>query len=222
MKRKNSNIIFFDLGDTLIYRERSHKDFDKELIKKITGKDTDIIDNILTVMSNQDRGVYSFWIDNDRCRTIQEEEKYNKGFFVKVFNRLGCQDRLDIFIHERNLQVRYKLFSGTLRYLKLLKESNFNLGVATNGRPSRHIVLKQLGIYDYFCPSLVFISDEIGLTKPDKKFYLYIENKLGDLSGATLCDDEDTNLSTAVENGWIGVKIDHNKLGFSVLDKLID
>lgn len=144
-----------------------------------------------------------------------------KIFFLEVFKDLGLTEKdVDNFYNERNNEKRYLLFDRTKNYLERLKEKGLILGVFTNGRPSRRRVLESLEIENYFSKRLIFISDEIGLSKPNLSAFKYVKRKLN--NSVYFVDDDIDSLKTAEEIGWISIKMDHNKEGFTVLEKIIN
>jgi len=215
------SIILFDLGNTLVYRDKSHEDFDVELIGDLLQKKSSDIKPVLDKWSVKFPGIYSFQFDNQYCRTLGKERKYNETFFQKVFTELKNPKMLPVFLEKRSAQIRYNLYPETLKYLQCLTKT-YILGIATNGRPSRRLVMKQLGIADYFNPEMIFISDEIGKAKPERSFYLYVMKKLPDMKKMILGDDEVINLLIAKQCGWETLKIDHKKNGFAVFKDIID
>ncbi len=69
-----------------------------------------------------------------------------------------------------------KLIDGTLDLLQYLK-TKYTLHIVTNGFPEvQHIKMKNSGLLPYF--QEMFISEEIGYNKPDKKIFEHIFEKL--------------------------------------------
>ncbi|MFA6446440.1 MAG: HAD family hydrolase [Candidatus Paceibacterota bacterium] len=214
------NIILFDLGDTLIFRNRDHRSYDLDLISDKFKVDQSTISEALNMSLSAFPGVYSPWKDNSKIRTLSEERQYYASFYTQVFQSLSISQNAESFVEIRLSQQRYFLFPETKAYLKKLYQHGFLLGIFTNGRPSRRLIIKQLNINEFIDPSLIFISDEIGLYKPDPKSFAYVKQHAPDTNIA-LCDDELPNLSTASQMNWGHYQIDHNQSGFKVLDILV-
>lgn len=219
MRKKHNKIILFDLGDTLIYRERPIMDFDISLINEISKIDSSTIKNTILEVEKKYQGIYKHWLDNEKCNTLENEYKYIRSFFTDLFEELGTTNKLDDFLSNRKQEIRYKLFNKAEQYLELLSVK-YDLGIITNGRPSRRDVIKQLKIDLYFNNNLIFISDEIGHSKPDKSFFDFVIKEVGKDTQIIICDDEDRNIEYAKKIGWDSYKIDQKELGFKVLDIL--
>lgn len=212
-------IILFDLGDTLIYRDRSLIDCDLNLICDTYNIPTSKVQKALNKWSITYPGVYSPWKDNNKCFTLESEDIYNKDFFIKVFKELNLDEFVDNYYNQRIRQTWYKIFPKTMFYLSMLRKRSYVLGIFTNGRPSRRRTLEQLNISEYFDPNYFFISDEIKLTKPHLKTFKYIENILSP-NRIIFCDDETQNIQVAKKLNWSAIKINHKKDGFHPLDNI--
>ena len=213
MPQTKNKIILFDLGNTLIYREKTHRQYDIELAQSITKKSGASISTAINRHLSGFPGVYDFNIDNNKCRSLENEDNYNQNFFKLIFADINSADKLDVFMQKRNSQTRYHLFPGSLKILKRLKELDFKLGVASNGRPSRRRIMKQLGIYKYFKPDAIYISDEMGIAKPSSAFFAKITKDFDSFKFA-LYDDEECHIKAAQKKGWDVILINHNSKGF--------
>lgn len=77
-------------------------------------------------------------------------------------------------------QAQIELDPKMLEVLSWLKHHNINMAVLTNG-PTQHQALKisQLGLNQFIPCQQIFISEEVGLSKPDPRVFRYIEMVLG-------------------------------------------
>jgi HAD superfamily hydrolase (TIGR01509 family) len=215
----SANTLLFDLGDTLLHRNRPHVEWDIDLINSVTGIDKQHIQNTINDCLSGFDGIYKFYLDNEKCKTLVAEDAYYMSFFDLVLAKLNASQYLTEFLLKRRNERRYVLYPDTLKYLERLK-TKYTLGVVTNGRPSRHRVLDQLELTPYF--SFIFVSDEIGYKKPDTTFFTYVQNKLQTSSSAViLFDDEEKNIEAAQAFGWTATLIDHKNEGYKVLDRLL-
>ena len=213
--------ILFDLGDTLIYRNKSHLEYDTEWISHLAGANPATVKTTLLHFSIEFPGVYATWKDNHKITTLVQEKDYLLHFFTKVTSAIKFSYSPETLVESRFSQPRYQLFPDAQYYLSQLRSSNYPLGIFTNGRPSRRIILKQLQIENLFLPNLVFISDEIGSTKPNQSAYDYVTS-LAKTNKIILCDDELPNITEAEKLGWKGLRVNHKQKGFQVLDYLIN
>ncbi len=215
-----NQIILFDLGDTLVYRPKKHLDSDVELIAAEYRLNPDKIRKSIIQNTRFYPGVYSPWLDNRKIRNLSQEKNYYSRYFSLVFASLGISQLPEDLIEKRLGQKRYFLFPNSLFYLQQLCKLGYQLGIFTNGRPSRRIVLQELHIDQFFNPKMIFISDELQLTKNDPAAYRLINLQLPS-DKITLCDDEQQFLDLAAETGWTGLLVNQHKLGLSVLDPLV-
>lgn len=213
-------LVLFDLGNTLIYRDKSLIDFDVELIEKLSQLGKVVIKKEVSDLLIEHPEIYNFRVGS--ISNLGDEDERNYVFFESVFGKLEIPNsKLDEFIRLRNEEVRYLLFDGTVEMLSEMKKK-FDLGIVTNGRPSRRRVVQQLKIDSFFTPEFVFISDEVGLAKPDEEFYKYIMNSVDNKNRKIyLCDDEDGNLRFSKEIMIVPVKVDHETFGYEPVYKLL-
>lgn len=210
-------LVLFDLGDTLFYRDKPLIDFDVDLIHEISKTSKESIKQTINLCLEKHIGIYKF--SEDRAENIEAEDQYNYLFFEEVFSLLGMSNKeLLQFISKRNSEIRYKLYPDTIKLLQELKEKGYGIGIITNGRPSRRRIVDQLKLTKYIDNRYFYISDEIGFSKPNPAIYQYINEHSGN-KRMVICDDEDQNLVEAKTHGWSAIKVDHNKNGFSNIYK---
>lgn len=125
----------------------------------------------------------------------------------------------------------YKVYPDVLVFLKevKLKHPHVVLGIISNTDPIVDILLKNLGLHDFF-EDHIYLSYNLGVKKPSKEIFdraiedicskvpgLLESSSLKDLKRRCWhCGDEATNdLHGAEQAGWNGVLIDrHNKYGY--------
>lgn len=211
-------ILLFDLGDTLFFRNKPHIVYDAELINRISSVPTQKAKEILLMNQANFPGMYQFDKDNEFFRSLTAEDNYIHNFFSKVFSDLKIKGALELFLEERKKESRYSLFPNVFKYLSQL-HNYFSLGCITNGRPSRKRVLQQLEILPFFDPAMIFISDEIGCCKPNKDLFSYVDKKISSLQKTiSFFDDEQINLDVAKNLGWRIYLVDHKNKGFEILN----
>ncbi|OGC52372.1 hypothetical protein A2982_00715 [candidate division WWE3 bacterium RIFCSPLOWO2_01_FULL_39_13] len=207
--------IFFDLGNTLLYRSEPLIISDAKLINKIGLISPVVILGVLSKHSFSFPGVYSRTEDNKKLTSLDIEMKYYSDFFNIVFDELKIKYDMTSFIDLRCRDKRYSLYPNTLGILKKLKSNGYQLGIITNGRPSRQIVMDNLGISKYVIQN-IFISDVLGFAKPSRRIFEYARSKI--VGSIALCDDDISSLNSAKKIGYDTIHIDHkHKLGFSSL-----
>lgn len=201
----NKKTIFFDLGNTLIFRKKRHQEYDQNLLKKIYPQIN--ISHIQTCLEKVKAiypGLYSTNTDNQKIKNINEEKKYVYSAITYLHELLNIDaSKINSLIQSREKEKRYFLFHGIPNLLKSLNNSNFQLGIITNGRPSRRLVLQQLNIYKYFKEELIIISDEIQVAKPSPEiFTLAAKLAKTPIEKILVIDDEERNIQQAKISGF--------------------
>lgn len=106
---------------------------------------------------------------------------------------------------------RFTLFPGALETLRTLKARGKKLGLLTNGFSETHrekIALLKIG--EFF--DAIFISDEVGMLKPDPLLFAHACATLGvpPMRGAMVGDRYDRDIKGALEAGlytiWLNVR----------------
>jgi len=193
--------LFFDLGDTLIYRREKHQILDRILLTKLfpSFSSTEITEAIDQIQSSFP-GLYDYRSENNLFRNLDLEDNYTFRAFQKLFIQLNLDSSdLKLFLSSRKNDQRYYLFPGAIDLLiKLKNTGQIDLGILSNGRPSRREIMQKLNIYHFFHPELVIISDEIGLSKPNSDIFRYAQQIVSDeVVRIALIDDEFQNIAQA-------------------------
>jgi len=209
-------LILFDLGNSLFYKSKSHLDYDIDLINLHTHLRPSLIKTLIEKYSALNPEIYDYSINSKK--SLSEEDRFDKNFFYKVFNEMGKKDLLSHFLSDRKTQIRYELYKESVHLLSLLSAKGYPLGILTNGRPSRRRVVNLLKIDSFFEKKYIFISDEIGFSKPNQEVFRHVSDVVG-YNNITLCDDEEINIKSAIKFGWKGIEINHNSFGFSKVIK---
>lgn len=99
--------------------------------------------------------------------------------FVRFLERIGVQadaQKLNAVYFETLSHTGY-LLDGAAEFLRGLKERG-KIYLITNGTPAaQYGRLRSLGLEHFF--DGIFISDEIGFSKPDARFFAYVLDKAG-------------------------------------------
>jgi putative hydrolase of the HAD superfamily len=105
----------------------------------------------------------------------------------------------------------FTLFPGAVELLRALRERGVKLGIVTNGLSETHrekIALLQIS--EYF--DAIFLSDEVGMVKPDPLLFAHACRTLGGAPahGAMVGDRYDRDIRGAIEAGlhtiWLNVR----------------
>ncbi|MGA8097315.1 MAG: HAD-IA family hydrolase [Candidatus Cybelea sp.] len=105
----------------------------------------------------------------------------------------------------------FTLFPGAIDLLRALRERGIKLGIVTNGLSETHrekIALLQIG--EYF--DAIFLSDEVGMVKPDPLLFAHACHTLGGAPArsAMVGDRYDRDIAGAMQAGlytvWLNVR----------------
>ncbi len=138
---------------------------------------------------------------------ITEEEYWQK--FVKM---TGTKKPLP---KESLWQRGFKGFTineGVFQIVRLLKERGLRVVVFSNTIKPHADVNRQRGIYDMF--DVILLSNEVGMRKPDPKFYRFVLKELN------LRPDEVILIDDQEENVLAGEKLGIKSIKFETVEKL--
>ena len=151
---KNTKLVIFDMDGLLIDSERGMWLVSEEYAYNKLGFKIDY-DFALTLMGAS--------LDITKKRI---QEKYGKGLDVEEFYRI---------IHKNNLKIiqnnEIRLMKGARELLTHLKSKNIKMRIATSTyKELAEVILKNLGIYDFF--EEIVTGDRVKHGKPSPDIYL--------------------------------------------------
>lgn len=169
--------VFFDINDTLTNHSRAQE----VAIKKMA-----------TLLSEHDEAKFikvwketakKYWELFEKRKITFEEQRLQRiesvwnHFKVKLTSQqIHKYAYYYVSYYEQALSV-----NPTLKILlELLKANHIPAGIISNGYgPLQRSRLKTTGIESYLTRRLIFISDEIGVAKPDEKIFILAEITVG-------------------------------------------
>ncbi|MFN7252305.1 MAG: HAD family hydrolase [Anaerobacillus sp.] len=94
--------------------------------------------------------------------------------------KLEPKQAMEIQERYEERQNKIKLSKGVISCLTSLKEKGFLVGIITNG-PVEHQMKKiiNLQLDAFVSKELIFISDGVGIAKPDPRIFLHVNNRIG-------------------------------------------
>jgi HAD superfamily hydrolase (TIGR01509 family) len=167
----NARLILFDLDNTLLHMHEYWEESIKEAFKQMAVTSTIEINEIYPIFKEQDElycrlydeGVISLW-EFRRDRFIKTLEHFNRI----VTNEDAIQFH-ELFTSLTNYYIKPSVKID--RTLALLSEK-YLIGIVTNGTPDfQRNKIKQMGLSRYFKDEHLFISEEVGYSKPAKEIY---------------------------------------------------
>ncbi|MDB0440932.1 hydrolase [Clostridioides difficile] len=202
--------LIFDVDDTL-YNQLTpfYIAYDKVFssIKNISVKDLYI--------SSRKHSDEVFHLTESGKMSIEEMHVYR---IIKAFEELGssitekdAQNFQDEYIYQ---QSQITLIPEMEQVLNFAEERNINIGIITNG-PSSHqrMKLKQLNIEKWIDEKNIFISSEVGFSKPDVNIFRLAEKfmSLDRENTYYIGDSYKNDVVGAKKAGWKSIWINHRE-----------
>ncbi|WP_427109687.1 HAD family hydrolase [Lysinibacillus xylanilyticus] len=159
-------IIFFDVGDTLL---KQSKTFESQIYEFISSKESEVkydFDSILSeIIQSHSKRNKTIW-DNDK--TINEY--LHDVYFTLVNNRVTNPDLVTKkLLYYMKSSEAWKLIENTEEILNYLHKKGYTLGVISNWGSNLRNVLEDKGIAKYF--DVIVSSAVAGYAKPHKEIF---------------------------------------------------
>lgn len=174
-------VVLFDVGDTLVYRLEDDKTIETNFLKQYINSNLENFNDI--VSEKYKKYEENLFIKSTSSMTsLRKENDCYFKFVTEIVQDLGLsyfsQHDIAEIAKLRFSICRYRIFDGIYPTLQMLLNADVQIGIATNGKPSRRSVLKALGIDRFINKNLIFISDEMRLKKPDTEFFKAVNAKI--------------------------------------------
>lgn len=196
MGKGNIKYILFDVGNVLVYK-KTHED---ENVGKLVGLSREEYRELLdSVIANQTES------ENNQFRgidTVEKEYTYLQELHRKICNILNIEptDGLVEKMTMCRMKGDFVLKDGVIDTLRKLSDHS-TLGILSNALPSRRVHELKIDNLDSFFKD-IFISHEIGLSKPDVRVYEYVLERIGvDANEVLFVDDKYDYLKGAEKVG---------------------
>jgi putative hydrolase of the HAD superfamily len=180
---RQSSPVIFDLDNTLVDRDRFFGEWAEAFVQ---AKGLDAVSS-LAILREADE-------DGAAPRTL---------FFEQMRARFGLEAPVETLVegYWRDQMGRYRCDDQTTAGLRLLKQSGYKLGIATNGGPRQIDKIKACGLdglVDAFCVSAI-----VGYAKPDPRLFAAVAEQSGaSLSRAWVVGDRpESDIAEAVAIG---------------------
>jgi putative hydrolase of the HAD superfamily len=166
-----TRLILFDLDNTLLHLHEYWEESMKEAFKQTAVTNAIAINELYPIFKEQDElycqlydeGVISLW-EFRRDRFIKTLEHFN----ISVSNEDAIQFH-ELFTSLTNDFIKP---SAKLDHTLALLSEKYFIGIVTNGTPEfQRNKIKKMGISRYFKDEHLFISEEVGYSKPAKEIY---------------------------------------------------
>ena len=213
--------IGFDLDDTLY----SRKDFYEHVFDKMQT-------SVAYLNISFDRFYERFQIYSDAeyekfMRREKDRDAYKNDRVISTYKYFDTQITVDaavifnaLYLYYRN-KIEYRV--GVVETLEYLKKQGYKLFVLTNG-PMRDQLnkLEQLQIEKYISREDWYISDELNTTKPEKKIFKIVENRIEFQGNEILYigDSFENDILGASQLGWETVYLKVHDVGIELANKV--
>ena len=173
--------ILLDLDDTLISFDEGAGFLWAEICEEFSSENNSLNSRELLQAINRSRE--SFWKDSERHKkgrlNLQETRRkiLKNALSLLGIANLALSDSIADTFSERRLS-HLSLFPGTIETLEQLQAKGVVLGLVTNGdSQGQRSKIKKFDLSKFF--ECIFIEEEVGFGKPDKRIYLHALEALG-------------------------------------------
>jgi putative hydrolase of the HAD superfamily len=159
--------IFFDLDDTLLVTDATHREAVTascaEAARRCSAIDAGCLEAVYLEVGRE------VWLSSDLPQIQESAVEFRRKIWAAALERVGVRDELltDLLAahHTEERQAGYRLFPDALATLQCL-HGRYHLGIITNGMTEiQREKIERLGIEPYF--DTILISQEVGIAKPD-------------------------------------------------------
>lgn len=170
--------IGFDLDDTLYDRYLVYENVYKVMEESIIQTDTPF-EEFNAMYQQNSSNEYELFINGEKSKEDYQYDRVIKTY--KHFGHLITKNDAIIFnaLYEY-YRSKIVLRRGAVELFEELKEKGYLLFILTNGtEEGQYNKLKNLGMEQHIDPKYWFVSEEIGLSKPDLEMFQYVQDKIG-------------------------------------------
>src|SRR5579871_962875 len=224
MARRDLGVVLFDLDDTLHDDTYAYTNAAEEVARELAAEHG--ID-ALALKAAYIAEAEGFWHRLSPLDLQVKLANLRASMWQSALESVGVDDaELAHRSAERYNAYRVKyftLFPGAIDVLRSLRERGMKLGIVTNGLSETHrekIALLQIS--EYF--DAIFLSDEVGMVKPDPLLFAHACRTLGGAPAhaAMVGDRYDRDIRGALEAGlytiWLNVRDESLPLGAQAPD----
>jgi putative hydrolase of the HAD superfamily len=205
-------VLFFDLGDTLVYIKKEIIDKICNLIKTTTEKSVDF-DTYMAAFAKEWKN-RTKPLDNELIKEVaneEDEKKYWEGFLEALLLSLDIASppkillgwMAKIYMNPKS----YACFDDVKPMLDKLIAAGYRLGLISNAFPSSQKVVAGAGLGKYF--DWLIFSFELSYVKPEPEIYRFALEKAGiQPNSAMFIDDRWVFVKAAREQGMRAILIE--------------
>jgi HAD superfamily hydrolase (TIGR01549 family) len=203
--------IFFDLDDTLHDHQKPFKDAFKSIFPDSIEKH--FIGSIYKKFRERSDVLWEFYTKGEM--TLEELRNQRIIQAMEYFNmNITCEKATQFQFMYQNCLSNLELFPRVPELLETLKEIGFQIGIITNG-PVEHQLNKisALSLTKHIPVERIFVSDAIGVAKPNPEIFQYVAKKIMKTPEELLYigDSWNNDVDCPYQAGWQSVWYNHRK-----------
>ncbi len=207
---KNIRWIFFDLDDTLYDQAAPFEAAMNEIFPHLPSEI-----HIYELFKRTRYYSDVLWKDFVKNNISLKEVRIQRILLsLQDFGFSSTPTECEVFQQNYNLNLsNIQLLHDLPKLLSGLKQ-HYQLGIITNG-PTEHQYqkIKRLHLLDWFQHENIFISEQIGITKPDPAIFHYVNNRIGSSpeQNVYVGDTWENDVSPSIQAGWNSIWFNHRK-----------
>lgn len=208
---KDIRFVGLDLDDTLYDRNRVYE-------KVFLIMESIVKSNVSFSRFNNIYQQYSIAEFNNYVKGKKDKHSYQVDRVIRSYNEFGKnieENQAIIFnalyeYYRNNIELR----PNAQEFINKLIGLGYEPFILTNGPSSgQWDKIRALGLDKLITKNYIFVSDDLGVSKPDKKIFEYVQEKLGASANEIIYigDHLDNDILGAIENQWNAIYFDDSK-----------
>lgn len=205
--------IFFDAGETLVFRNPSLLTIFFRALRK----------NNININKRKLAKILNFCAEKMRPivekGNVPDSKKWSL-YILMVFKSLNIQDKKFMEDLKEKLKkgTSFRPFQDVKEVLLSLKKSGFKIGVVSNASETLNDILKRAGIYGFF--DCIIISEIVGYEKPDFMIFkkalemLRVSEKESIFIGDNFITDVNGAINAGITPVWLHRKSKNNEFSY--------
>lgn len=199
--------VFFDINDTVVNHSQAQRISIRKMSALLGGQKKEEFTKIWNEVAKRYWDLFEekkITFEEQRLRRIKEVWHY--------FNAELSAKQIELYAkHYTTYYEEALVVNPDLKVvIELLHADNIPIGIISNGHgPLQRSRLKAARIESYFKNELIFISDEVGLAKPNQRIFELAEKAAGVGPSEIVFygDDFKNDIEPAKKRGWKTIKV---------------
>ena len=208
--------VLFDFVNTIAFLEPRREDILCDYVESRTGTKLNKSQVLAGFIRVDERMPYS----SVKIRNFQEKKDFYNNYNDELFRELNLEESSGFCDYYYSVKKGWVLDSQIVDLFRFLKSKEMRIGIVSNFDDNLEEILKRLEIRNMI--DFVAVSQEIGLEKPDIKFYKYVQKGYNIDLDTTIYVGDSYNLDyvPSQKAGYKSVLIDRTNYYSSEQDKI--